>query len=68
MVIMVWGCKFSDEVRNLLQSSSGVSDCSFEKVFDKHDEPVGCIAWSPDDRTLLTSAENIIKVWSVEVF
>jgi WD40 repeat protein len=42
-------------------------NCSSEKVLDKHDEPVGCIAWSPDDHVLLTSAENVIKVWNVEV-
>ncbi|KAF5381032.1 hypothetical protein D9615_004152 [Tricholomella constricta] len=35
-------------------------------VLKDHPYPVGCLAWSMDDSTLLTSAENFIKVWNTK--
>lgn len=36
------------------------------QVLREHPYPVGCLAWSIDDTILLTSAENIIKVWNAK--
>ena len=52
---------------NIMLFKPGSGEFGSEKVLDKHEEPVGCIAWSPDDQILLTSAEHVIRVWNVEV-
>ncbi|KAG6909629.1 hypothetical protein DXG01_016411 [Tephrocybe rancida] len=31
-----------------------------------HPYPVGCLAWSKDDSILLTSAENLVKLWNTK--
>lgn len=42
-------------------------DCSLEKVLDDHEFSVTAIAWSPDDKLLLSSAHHEVKLWDVEV-
>lgn len=36
-------------------------------MLEGHDDGITCIAWSPDDALLLTSAEDCIKLWDVAV-
>ena len=36
-------------------------------ILRDHPYSVGCLAWSKDDSTLLTSAENHIKLWNTKV-
>ncbi|KAF9532157.1 WD40 repeat-like protein [Crepidotus variabilis] len=33
-------------------------------VLRDHQDPVGCLAWSLDDKVLLTSSEQVIKMWN----
>ncbi|CAE6517146.1 unnamed protein product [Rhizoctonia solani] len=40
-------------------------ECVAERVLSGHDYAVNALAWSPDDKILLTSAEHIIKMWDV---
>ncbi|KAG6820299.1 hypothetical protein H0H93_002563 [Arthromyces matolae] len=35
-------------------------------VLKDHLYPVGCLSWSKDDSILLTSAENLIKLWNTK--
>ncbi|KAG6856377.1 hypothetical protein H0H87_005142 [Tephrocybe sp. NHM501043] len=35
-------------------------------ILKDHPYPVGCLAWSKDDSMLLTSAENLIKLWNTK--
>ncbi|KAG6837267.1 hypothetical protein H0H93_012272 [Arthromyces matolae] len=35
-------------------------------VLKDHVYPVGCLSWSKDDSILLTSAENLIKLWNTK--
>ncbi|KAL8286124.1 hypothetical protein RQP46_004612 [Phenoliferia psychrophenolica] len=39
---------------------------SKDKVFAEHVDPIGSLAWSPDDSILLTAAESVIKMWNTE--
>ncbi|QRV99920.1 WD repeat-containing protein [Ceratobasidium sp. AG-Ba] len=39
--------------------------CSAERVLSGHENAVNALAWSPDDKVLLTSAEQVIKMWNV---
>ncbi|CAE6463396.1 unnamed protein product [Rhizoctonia solani] len=39
--------------------------CVAERVLSGHEYAVNALAWSPDDKILLTSAEHIIKMWDV---
>lgn len=41
-------------------------DFSVHKVLGPHSDPVSCLAWSPDDSILLTAAEAVIKMWSMQ--
>ncbi|EJD05675.1 WD40 repeat-like protein [Fomitiporia mediterranea MF3/22] len=43
-----------------------VRECSLERRFRDHMDPVGCLAWSPNDALLLTSTDSSIKVWSAK--
>ncbi|CAE7110585.1 unnamed protein product [Rhizoctonia solani] len=40
-------------------------ECLAERVLSGHEYAVNALAWSPDDKILLTSAEHIIKMWDV---
>ncbi|CAE6467768.1 unnamed protein product [Rhizoctonia solani] len=40
-------------------------ECLAERVLSGHECPVNALAWSPNDKILLTSAEHIIKMWDV---
>ncbi|CAE6420686.1 unnamed protein product [Rhizoctonia solani] len=40
-------------------------ECVAERVLSGHEYPVNALAWSPDDKILLTSAEHVIKMWDV---
>ncbi|KAG8691157.1 hypothetical protein FRC11_006268 [Ceratobasidium sp. 423] len=40
-------------------------ECVAERVLSGHEYAVNALAWSPDDKILLTSAEHIIKMWDV---
>ncbi|KAG6889821.1 hypothetical protein C0995_014298 [Termitomyces sp. Mi166 len=35
-------------------------------ILKEHPYPVGCLAWSKDDSILLTSSENLIKLWNAK--
>ncbi|KAL7414801.1 hypothetical protein BDY24DRAFT_18376 [Mrakia frigida] len=37
-------------------------------VLSNHRDPVGYLAWSPDDSILLTTAENLILVWNTKTW
>ncbi|KAF9484688.1 WD40 repeat-like protein [Pholiota conissans] len=41
-------------------------DWSPHHTLSDHPYPVGCLAWSPDDSVLLTSAENFVKMWNAK--
>lgn len=34
------------------------------QILRDHDYPVGVLSWSPDDSVLITSAENVMKIWN----
>ncbi|CAE6340359.1 unnamed protein product [Rhizoctonia solani] len=40
-------------------------ECLAERVLSGHEYAVNALAWSPDDKILLTSAEHVIKMWDV---
>ncbi|KAF8710474.1 WD40 repeat-like protein, partial [Rhizoctonia solani] len=42
-------------------------ECLAERVLSGHEYAVNALAWSPDDKILLTSAEHVIKMWDVSV-
>jgi WD40 repeat protein len=42
-------------------------ECVPEQVLRNHQNPVNGLAWSPDDETLLTCADQVIKVWKTKV-
>jgi hypothetical protein len=42
-------------------------DISLHLHLRDHQFPVGCLAWSLDDTILLSSCEQLIKMWNVEV-
>lgn len=39
-------------------------DCTVQHYLRDHNYSVGCLAWSLDDSVLLTSADNVIKMWN----
>lgn len=41
-------------------------DFAVHKILGPHPDPVSCLAWSPDDSILLTAAEMVIKMWSMQ--
>ncbi|KAG8873801.1 hypothetical protein FRC20_007455 [Serendipita sp. 405] len=47
-------------------SNSIELDCTLEKVLRGHIYPLNAIAWSPDDKLLLSSGEHEVKLWDVE--
>ncbi|KAF9014052.1 WD40 repeat-like protein [Cyathus striatus] len=49
-------------------STSGSASQEWDKqhILRDHPFPVGCLAWSLDDKILLTSCENYIKMWNVQ--
>lgn len=46
------------------ETEPNVRDCSLERRLNEHQYPVGYVAWSPDDKILLTSADSVIKLWN----
>jgi WD40 repeat protein len=42
-------------------------DISLHLHLQDHQFPVGCLAWSLDDTILLSSCEQLIKMWNTEV-
>lgn len=48
-------------------SSLGELDFGSERVLDDHEFSVTAIAWSPDDKLLLSGAHSEVKLWDVEV-
>jgi WD40 repeat protein len=52
-----------------VQPQTGLAEreCSLDKVLRDHPYSVTCIAWSPDDKLLITTSEDIIKLWNVKV-
>ncbi|KAG8721117.1 hypothetical protein FRC08_015611 [Ceratobasidium sp. 394] len=49
------------------ETEPAVRACSAERVLSGHEHAVNALAWSPDDKVLLTSAEQVIKMWDVTV-
>ncbi|KAF8590071.1 WD40 repeat-like protein [Ramaria rubella] len=47
-------------------SPPGERECVPEQVLRNHQNPVNGLAWSPDDETLLTCADEFIKVWKTK--
>ncbi|KAG9102164.1 hypothetical protein FS749_014943 [Ceratobasidium sp. UAMH 11750] len=47
------------------ETEPAVRACSAERVLSGHEHAVNALAWSPDDKVLLTSAEQVIKMWDV---
>lgn len=43
------------------------ADFSIAHKFGPHSDAISCVAWSPDDRTVLTTAESEVTLWKVEV-
>ncbi|KAH7926652.1 WD40 repeat-like protein [Leucogyrophana mollusca] len=41
-------------------------ECVPELILKEHPYPVGCLAWSLDDKVLLTSADHLIMLWNAE--
>ncbi|TFK76226.1 WD40 repeat-like protein [Pluteus cervinus] len=37
-----------------------------DRVLDDHPDPVSCLAWSLDDKILLTTSESSIRVWNAK--
>jgi WD40 repeat protein len=58
-----------DGVLKDLQSETdpATRECVAERVLSGHEYGVNALAWSPDDKILLTSAEQVIKMWDVAV-
>ncbi len=50
----------------MLQPNSN-PDISLHLHLQDHQFPVGCLAWSLDDTILLSSCEQLIKMWNTEV-
>lgn len=49
------------------ETAPAIRDCVVEHVLSGYECPVNALAWSPDDKVLLTSAEQVIKMWDVAV-
>ncbi|KAF8643801.1 hypothetical protein AX16_008819 [Volvariella volvacea WC 439] len=45
-------------------SDESLQEWSTYHILREHEYPVGCLAWSIDDQTLLTTAENKIHMWN----
>jgi WD40 repeat protein len=52
---------------NIKAQNAGELDFGSERVLDDHEFSVTAIAWSPDDKLLLSSAHSEVKLWDVEV-
>ena len=72
----VWHLKFSNDGTKLATASKDRSVAIHEMttfttthVFKDHSKPVTYVAWSPDDRYLLScSMDCEARIWDVEVF
>ncbi|KAF8609924.1 WD40 repeat-like protein [Ceratobasidium sp. AG-I] len=47
------------------ETAPAIRECVAEHVLSGHECPVNALAWSPDDKILLTSAEQVIKMWDI---
>lgn len=71
----IWRLEFSHNGKYLATAGKDKSviiwnvdeDFSVEWKLKEHSDPVSCIAWSPDDSILLSSAETILKMWNTKV-
>ncbi|KAF8758864.1 WD40 repeat-like protein [Rhizoctonia solani] len=67
----VWRLEWSHDGRFLASASQDKTAiiwkiaCLAERVLSGHEYAVNALAWSPDDKILLTSAEHVIKMWDV---
>ncbi|THU82897.1 WD40 repeat-like protein [Dendrothele bispora CBS 962.96] len=50
----------------LWRVGSDGTDWEAHQILRDHPYPVGCLSWSLDDSIILTSAENIIKMWNTQ--
>ncbi|KAL5529369.1 hypothetical protein ACEPAG_5354 [Sanghuangporus baumii] len=77
----VWNIKWSHDGQYLASASRdksafiwligkeiepNVRECALEKKLRDHNDPVGCLAWSPNDTVLLTSTDSNIKIWNAK--
>ncbi|KAF9052998.1 WD40 repeat-like protein [Panaeolus papilionaceus] len=49
-----------------LADPSSAGEWSVVHQLKEHPYPVGCLAWSLDDKILLTCSDNIIKLWNTK--
>lgn len=47
-------------------NQSSVRECRAEHTLNSDSEPVNSLAWSPDDETLLTCSDQVIKMWNAK--
>lgn len=40
---------------------------TIHETYAEHDDPISCLAWSPDDSILLTAAECALKMFNTKV-
>lgn len=55
-------------VKKSLADPSSAGEWSVVHQLKEHPYPVGCLAWSLDDKILLTCSDNIIKLWNTKVY
>lgn len=46
---------------------TGAHKVALQYELEDHIEPIGCLAWSPDDSILLTAADHTISLWDSKV-
>lgn len=69
---VICGSRFPWSFNDLFQDlqpdmDPAARECVAERVLSGHEYAVNALAWSPDDKFLLTSAEQVIKMWEVAV-
>ncbi|KAL5490152.1 hypothetical protein ACEPAI_4985 [Sanghuangporus weigelae] len=77
----VWNIKWSHDGQYLASASRdksafiwligkeiepNVRECALERKLRDHNDPVGCLAWSPNDTVLLTSTDSNIRIWNAK--
>lgn len=60
-------CVFNSLIRRSMPQPNSNPDISLHLHLQDHQFPVGCLAWSLDDTILLSSCEQLIKMWNTEV-